>query len=67
MTFHEVAHISEIQQEKPKIVPANEEGVALFHVNGNIFAISNTCMHRRGPLGEGQIEGDVVTCPWHGW
>jgi nitrite reductase/ring-hydroxylating ferredoxin subunit len=25
------------------------------------------CLHRGGPLCEGQIESDVVTCPWHGW
>lgn len=41
--------------------------IALFNVNGNIFAIDNTCPHMGGPLGEGDLEGCVVTCPWHGW
>jgi nitrite reductase/ring-hydroxylating ferredoxin subunit len=29
--------------------------------------IDNTCRHRGGPLGEGELDGPVVTCPWHGW
>ncbi|MGH9448614.1 MAG: Rieske (2Fe-2S) protein, partial [Terriglobia bacterium] len=27
----------------------------------------NTCLHQGGPLGEGDLSGKVVTCPWHGW
>ena len=41
--------------------------VALFNVNGTFHAINNNCAHRMGPLGEGEIEGAAVTCPWHGW
>ena len=31
------------------------------------YAISNTCLHRGGPLGQGYVEGGTVTCPWHAW
>jgi nitrite reductase (NADH) small subunit len=41
--------------------------IALFNVAGAFYAIDNTCAHRGGPLGEGELEGDTVTCPWHGW
>ncbi len=41
--------------------------VALANVDGQIYAINNTCLHRGGPLGQGTLEGKVVTCPWHGW
>jgi nitrite reductase/ring-hydroxylating ferredoxin subunit len=41
--------------------------IALAHVDGRIYAINNTCLHRGGPLGEGLLEGKAVTCPWHGW
>jgi nitrite reductase/ring-hydroxylating ferredoxin subunit/uncharacterized membrane protein len=34
--------------------------------NGRICAIAATCTHLGGPLEEGEREGDVVTCPWHG-
>ncbi len=41
--------------------------VALANVDGRFFCIDNTCLHHGGPLGEGLLEGSVVTCPWHGW
>lgn len=40
--------------------------IALFNVAGTFHAIDNTCSHRSGPIGEGELEGEVVTCPWHG-
>jgi nitrite reductase/ring-hydroxylating ferredoxin subunit len=43
------------------------KAVALANVGGTIYAINNTCLHRGGPLGQGQLDGKVVTCPWHGW
>jgi len=42
-------------------------GVALFNVEGELFALDNTCPHAGGPLGEGTLQGDIVQCPWHGW
>jgi len=41
--------------------------VALYNVSGRIYATGNTCLHRGGPLGEGDLEGCVVMCPWHAW
>jgi nitrite reductase (NADH) small subunit len=41
--------------------------IALANVEGKLYAIGNTCLHRGGPLGEGELSGQVVTCPWHGW
>ncbi|HEY4681901.1 MAG TPA: Rieske 2Fe-2S domain-containing protein [Candidatus Acidoferrales bacterium] len=43
------------------------KSVALANVEGSIYAIDNTCLHRGGPLGVGMLEANVVTCPWHGW
>jgi nitrite reductase (NADH) small subunit len=43
------------------------KAVALANVGGTIYAINNTCLHRGGPLGEGTLEGKILTCPWHGW
>ena len=34
--------------------------------SGEVCAIEAACTHRGGPLAEGEREGDVVTCPWHG-
>jgi nitrite reductase/ring-hydroxylating ferredoxin subunit len=41
--------------------------VALFNINGIIYALNNKCPHMEGPLGEGEVEERLVTCPWHGW
>src|SRR3712207_8676987 len=38
----------------------------LIRREGRLEAVANTCPHLGGPLHEGQIEGDTVTCPWHG-
>ena len=43
------------------------QAVALFNVEGAFYALSNTCVHRGGPLGQGFVEGRTVTCPWHSW
>jgi nitrite reductase (NADH) small subunit len=43
------------------------KAVALANVEGKFFAVNNVCLHRGGPLGEGELDRQVVTCPWHGW
>ncbi len=43
--------------------------VALFNIEGALYALGNRCSHARGPLGEGKLEQNsddcTVTCPWH--
>jgi len=67
MEFVDVGNVAEIQAGQAKIVEVNGEPVAVFNVEGKFYAINNTCIHRGGPLGEGSLDGEVVTCPWHGW
>ena len=57
----------ELKEGEAKVVDVNGTEIALFNIGGKFFAISNTCMHRGGPLGDGMLNKDVVTCPWHGW
>ena len=66
-TFVAAAKASELPAGKGKVVTVNGTQVALFNANGSFYAISNACPHRGGPLGEGDLEGTVVTCPWHGF
>jgi len=65
--FVTVAKTDEIKEGEGKVVEANGKTIALFNVEGKFHAIDNTCKHAQGPLGEGTCEGNVVTCPWHGW
>jgi nitrite reductase/ring-hydroxylating ferredoxin subunit len=48
-------------------VVAGDRILALFNVDGTIYAIDGICPHQGGPLGQGTLCGTVVTCPWHGW
>lgn len=41
--------------------------IALFHADGQFYALDGVCPHAGGPLGKGSLAGHVVTCPWHGW
>lgn len=50
-----------------RVVAAGGKSLALFNVEGSYYVIDNSCLHRGGPLGEGDLDGRVVTCPWHGW
>jgi len=51
------------------LMEAEAQGVAvcLSNVGGELRAMDNWCPHRRGPLGQGWLEGDAVVCPWHCW
>jgi chlorite dismutase len=65
----EVCPLAELAPGASRLVYLGSHQVAVFHVQGRLYAISNRCSHARGPLSEGAIEvsGDhcTVTCPWH--
>jgi nitrite reductase/ring-hydroxylating ferredoxin subunit len=65
--FVRVAGTSDVKPGSGIVAEVNGKTIALFNIEGNFHAIDNTCLHRGGPLGEGEVEGTVVTCPWHGW
>jgi nitrite reductase (NADH) small subunit len=46
---------------------AGERIIALFNVEGTFHALDGVCPHQGGPLGQGDLAGCIVTCPWHGW
>jgi nitrite reductase/ring-hydroxylating ferredoxin subunit/multimeric flavodoxin WrbA len=48
-------------------VNAKRTRIALCYRDGQFSAISGVCNHVGGPLGEGTLDGDYVTCPWHFW
>jgi len=62
-----VAKVHDVRPGESRVVVVAGRPVALFNVNGTFYATDNTCLHRAGPLGEGFLDGAVVTCPMHGW
>jgi nitrite reductase (NADH) small subunit len=65
--FVKVASVSQVAPGTGIVANADGKEVAVFNVDGEFYAIDNVCKHRGGPLGEGELEGDTVTCPWHAW
>jgi len=62
-----VIGVKDIAPGSGHVTEVNGQSIAIFNVDGTFFALDNTCAHRGGPLGEGELDGEVVTCPWHGW
>ncbi len=67
MALIKVAKKADISPGTGKTVVANGKEIALFNIGGNFYALSNKCVHKGGPLGEGELDNSTVTCPWHGW
>ena len=64
--FVKVAKTDEIAPGQSKMLEVNGKKIAIFNVAGSFHAIDDTCSHRGGSLSQGMIEGENVTCPWHG-
>ncbi len=65
--FTKVATKADIPAGSGKVIEVEGKAIAVFNCDGTFYAIDNTCKHRGGPLGEGSLSGQTVTCPWHGW
>ena len=62
-----LASVEDVPVGEGRVVEAQGKVLALFNVDGAYYAIDNTCVHRGGPLGEGDLDGRIVSCPWHAW
>lgn len=65
--FVKAAKTSDLRPGEARAVEIAGKPLALCHVEGRVYAVDNTCLHRGGPLGEGFMDGATLTCPWHGW
>ncbi|MFQ5668548.1 MAG: Rieske (2Fe-2S) protein [Candidatus Binatia bacterium] len=65
--FVRVAAAADVPAGQGMTVEVRGKQIALFNCDGTFYAVDNTCKHQGGPLGEGELDGVVVTCPWHGW
>jgi nitrite reductase/ring-hydroxylating ferredoxin subunit len=60
--------MKESELPENKMCKADADGIPIFVVRrgGRIFALAEKCSHLGGPLAEGELDGETVTCPWHG-
>jgi chlorite dismutase/nitrite reductase/ring-hydroxylating ferredoxin subunit len=63
--YYSAARVEDIPQGGTKLVVVRGEQIALFNLDGEIYALSNRCSHSRGPLVDGTLGEGTVTCPWH--
>jgi 3-phenylpropionate/trans-cinnamate dioxygenase ferredoxin subunit len=66
MELVKVAHVSEIEPGKRKLVNLEDVIVAIFNIDGNFYCIEDVCTHDGGPVAEGDLEGFKIACPRHG-
>ncbi len=64
--FVKAAKTTEIPERTAKFLEIEDKRIALFNLDGEFYALDDTCPHAEGPLSEGSIEGEDVECPWHG-
>jgi nitrite reductase (NADH) small subunit len=67
MSEHRVGSLAAVQAGESILADIGGTEVALFMCQGRVVATAGQCPHAEGPLHEGEVEGTVLTCPWHGW
>lgn len=67
VTEYPLARLDDLPDPGARVVYAGGHAIALFRVDGRVYALDNACLHVGGPLAEGFVEDGYVTCPWHEW
>jgi naphthalene 1,2-dioxygenase system ferredoxin subunit len=65
-TWITVASRDAVEDGSVVAVKAGELDIALFNVDGQIYATHNICTHAHALLSDGWLEGDIIECPLHG-
>ena len=58
--------VSDITSGKMIMVSTDGKDILVTNVDGNYYAMDDTCTHAGASLSEGSLDGSTVTCPWHG-
>jgi len=67
MAYTKLASVDELPEGALLEIVQGSDVYALCNVAGEVRAMSGVCPHHGGPLGQGALEGSIVTCPWHAW
>ncbi len=64
----DVARLEDIPRLGSRVVATAKGAVALFRTaDDSVFAVDDHCPHKGGPLSQGIVHGQAVTCPLHNW
>jgi nitrite reductase/ring-hydroxylating ferredoxin subunit len=64
--FVKVAQQDEVEEGELVPVEVDGEPICLTKIDGVVYAFTDNCTHISGPLSDGDLQGCVLTCPWHG-
>lgn len=67
MTFIPALPLAQLPSGARKVVKPGAYEIALFNIEGRIYAVESTCPHQGAPLVDGWVADDCITCPWHAW
>ena len=67
MAFVKVFSLARLPPDAAVEVMIGGLPLALCHVRDEVLALWGICPHQGGPLGCGTINGESISCPWHGW
>ncbi|HKE86140.1 MAG TPA: Rieske (2Fe-2S) protein [Vicinamibacterales bacterium] len=65
--FIDVLREEELPPGRGTSVTVVGRDIALFNVDGSIYAMEDSCLHQAQSLGTSQLAGKIVTCRGHGW
>lgn len=63
--FTAIAPLADVPDGTPKKVMYGTTGLLLVRRGDVVSALVERCSHAGGPLAEGELKGDTITCPWH--
>ena len=66
-TWHDVATLKDLQARKKLMVTVGDTDVALFLINGTVYALADSCFHEQRRLSKGAVLFGKVVCPGHQW
>lgn len=67
MPLVKVKSIIEFPAGAVEEIESGDAVYALCNVDGALYCIEGMCPHAGGPLGQGNLNGNYLVCPWHGW
>jgi nitrite reductase (NADH) small subunit len=67
MAYTKLASLGELPEGALIEIVDGDSLYALCNVAGEVRAMAGVCPHHGGPLGQGALDGAIVTCPWHAW
>lgn len=65
--WYDVASVKDLQTRKKKAVEVAGRSIALFFINGKVYALDDTCIHEQRQLSKGAVLFGKVICPGHQW